>query len=290
MTASRVGGRRSAKVSAVATSERYKVEMIGVAYSTHGRYAADGGFDAKLRGIGRVAVHFEQTGEHRAIDFAPEDCSGRAPVVRTGVFRGTIAFRGQRGFTTVRGRSAAGQIRETFRQVCHEEISEPVEPTEPPAPEAPAPDQSATVDAGGGGGGTATYFWAAGPRQAEPPGSGGSGIPTVAFEARYASRFHGMTLFAQASVDSGSNRLSVPTPIGTLTDATVEPPAPFSGSAVFHLESPTAASWTGDLRVGFPGIGKVPLAGPGTTAKLCEGLTCTATLAPGAWVGGPAGF
>jgi hypothetical protein len=93
-----------------------------------------------------------------------------------------------------------------------------------------------------------------------------------------------MEVFAAVSRDSGSNRFSVPTPIGTLTDATVEPPAPFEGSAAFHLESPTQASWTGDLSVDLPGIGKVALAGPGTSADLCEQNACTATLAPGAYV------
>jgi len=64
-----------------------------------------------------------------------------------------------------------------------------------------------------------------------------------------------------------------------LAEATIAPPAPFSGSATFHLEDPKTATWTGDLRVELPGIGKVPLTGEGIGAGLCNGPSnCTKTL------------
>ena len=64
-----------------------------------------------------------------------------------------------------------------------------------------------------------------------------------------------------------------------LAEATVAPPAPFSGSATFHLDDPKTASWTGDLAVEMPGLGKVSLTGDGIEAGLCSGLSnCTKTL------------
>ncbi len=64
-----------------------------------------------------------------------------------------------------------------------------------------------------------------------------------------------------------------------LAEATITPPAPFSGSATFHLEDPQTASWTGELAVEMPGLGKVPLTGDGIDAGLCKGPpNCTKTL------------
>jgi hypothetical protein len=47
-----------------------------------------------------------------------------------------------------------------------------------------------------------------------------------------------------------------------LRSATVEPPAPFSGSASFERATKGRKTWTGDLSASFPGRAGVPLAGP----------------------------
>jgi hypothetical protein len=66
-----------------------------------------------------------------------------------------------------------------------------------------------------------------------------------------------------------------------LSEATITPPAPFSGSATFHLEDPRTATWTGDLAVELPGLGKLPLTGEGIDAGVCKGRSnCTETLPP----------
>lgn len=71
----------------------------------------------------------------------------------------------------------------------------------------------------------------------------------------------------------------VPNLAEPLTEATVSPSAPFSGSATFHLDGPKTASWTGDLAVELPGAGEVPLSGEGISAGLCHGPShCTKTL------------
>jgi hypothetical protein len=64
-------------------------------------------------------------------------------------------------------------------------------------------------------------------------------------------------------------------------EAVVRPSAPFSGSATFQLESPSSASWEGDLAVELPGLGEVRLTGPHLYSGLCDGSTCTKTLPPG---------
>ena len=70
----------------------------------------------------------------------------------------------------------------------------------------------------------------------------------------------------------------VPNLAEPLSEAIIEPPAPFSGTATFHLETPKKANWTGDLAVELPGLGTVPLTGPKIAAGLCHGRDCTKTL------------
>ena len=53
--------------------------------------------------------------------------------------------------------------------------------------------------------------------------------------------------------------------------ATVEPPAPFVGSAAFSQSSGLPAAWSGSLAVELPGGGIVPLTGPDFGAALCRG-------------------
>ena len=77
---------------------------------------------------------------------------------------------------------------------------------------------------------------------------------------------------------------SLTAPDGTPTEATVKPPAPFSGTATFKLESPTTASWTGDLSVELPTLGTVDLAEPGFQAGACA-AQCTKTFPDGAEIG-----
>ncbi|HEX4751855.1 MAG TPA: hypothetical protein VH268_03070, partial [Solirubrobacterales bacterium] len=81
-------------------------------------------------------------------------------------------------------------------------------------------------------------------------------------------------------VDSGgpASSFGVSAPGVSPPDATLAPSSPFSGSATFELTSPTKASWSGDLAVELPGLGKVPLAGPKFYSGLCEGEICTKTL------------
>jgi hypothetical protein len=50
---------------------------------------------------------------------------------------------------------------------------------------------------------------------------------------------------------------------------TVEPPQPFSGSASFTRSPESTFAWSGDLSVEFPGMDRIPLAGPGFAAGVC---------------------
>jgi hypothetical protein len=107
--------------------------------------------------------------------------------------------------------------------------------------------------------------------------------PQPTFQATVNGSKVGDFYVSHSAIDFGfeaepETTFAVPNLAEPLAEATVAPPAPFSGSATFHLDSPKTASWTGDLAVELPGIGKVPLTGEGIDAGLCKGTSCTKTL------------
>ena len=65
-----------------------------------------------------------------------------------------------------------------------------------------------------------------------------------------------------------------------LGTATLEPRAPFSGSAVFHRGARPANRWRGDLSVDFPGLSDVSLAGTKMRANLVHAALTKQTVIP----------
>jgi hypothetical protein len=58
----------------------------------------------------------------------------------------------------------------------------------------------------------------------------------------------------------------------SLRRATVKPPAPFSGSAVYRRFDDGGKSWSGTLAISFPGASNTPLVGAPFETKLIRGL------------------
>jgi hypothetical protein len=228
-----------------------------------------GGFDAKLPGLGRIQVSFDQAKARTTKTPAGSSCSSSTETVHDGTFRGTISLRAESGFTVVHGSAASGEVKEHSRRVCGEVEGGWL-------PEGQGGPKNAFLRVAGpaaASGSPAVTFSTSGYPESEPPTTSG-GIPTVAFAAGYSTEKRGIRIVADAYRSTVSSYFHVPGPIGTLTDATVTPPAPFGGTGTYHVESPTTAAWTGDLSIQFPGtIGIVPLTGPGFTARLCESPT-----------------
>jgi hypothetical protein len=257
----------TAEVTVEAAFER-EDELRKVTYSTQGRLFGDGGFEAKFPGIGRVAMHFKQESAHKIPYDGGPYCGEGVIKTRRGVFVGSVGFHGLDGFTTASSRRAAGLISVTARQVCQVPVAQAPEPT--PAPQAPLATRSARIYASGQIGPAAVSFSSTG-SNIDETGFGAGGLPTIDFEAFYKSELRGMRVIARVYADRPrSTDFSIPVPVGALTDATITPPKPFSGSGIFHLETPTSASWSGDLAAAIPGVGVVPLTGPGMTVQLCE--------------------
>lgn len=83
------------------------------------------------------------------------------------------------------------------------------------------------------------------------------------FSAFLSSASGAVSIFRTASVNGPPSKFSYN---GGYTHATVKPPAPFSGTGTF--DSPS--SWTGSLTVDLPGAPNTVIAGPGWSASLGE--------------------
>jgi hypothetical protein len=240
--------------------QRYLVQYAARGLSTGGLIRA------KLPGVGRIAVRFKELRVNRQA--VADNCKGRAEVIRHGVFEGRIELHGERGYTSVQGHSAAGEIRQSFRQVCDQR-----EPDHEGAGGGHSFHMK-TLFAGQEGGRRLSFSasrFDLGPR---------FGGPSVSFSASSSIRRHGFFVVAFASAQGEPAAFLTPDSAGVLEGASVTPPAPFHGSATFHLDSPTSASWIGTLSVELPGMGDVPLAGTGFWSALCEDTACTKTLPP----------
>ena len=242
--------------------KRYRVD-----YLARGRSTKDGGIEAKLPGVGRVAVRFQPAKVIRGGTIA-ENCKGTRSVIRKGVFRGTIELRGELGYTILHATSARGKVTQSFRQVCDERESGTKEG-------APAPTfHERSLYTGTKEGAPAISFSAYVTEFGLK-----SGGPHVNFIAYSSNRRDGLFVSSSVTVEGDAAEFATE-PGGGLENASVTAPPPFQGSASFHLDSPTSSSWTGALSVELPGIGWVALAGPGFWSALCGEETCTKTLPP----------
>lgn len=241
---------------------RYTVQYMARRLSTTGDT-----IKTKLPGVGRIAVRFNQLKVSREV--VADNCKGRDSVIRHGKFEGRIELHGEHGYTTVHSRKAPGKITQSFRQVCDQR--------EPRHAEAGNGNSFHLKTLVAGQEGRRALSFSVSRFDAGPKFGG----PLVFFYASSSIQRHGFFVFASASAEGKPATFLTPDPAGVLENASVSPPAPFHGTAAFHLDSPTSASWTGTLSVELPGVGSVPLAGTGFWSALCEDTTCTKTLPPG---------
>jgi hypothetical protein len=221
-----------------------------VRYSASGKTSADA-VSAKLGHLGRISVRFTPTGTARRV-WPPHECDGPAVPGRVGTFSGTIRFRGEDGYVELNAERAAGRAATSSRWSCgpgtgflsrtaSSSAAVPEEEAEPP--------NFAVLAATARTGGRQFFALASHPDERELP----------FFAAATNERRQGMRIQRLVSV-AGPTRSFVFE--DNLRSATVEPPAPFSGSAGFERVAKGRKSWTGDLSVSFPGRSGVPLAGP----------------------------
>jgi hypothetical protein len=192
----------------------------------------------------------------------PSGCQGRPAVLEKGFFVGSFRFRGTGGFTRADARRAPGTITRQPADVCREPSppkSAPEHKGESAKEEATEVNLRATTRSG-----DVTF---AAQQTVEPLVEGSATEPVfTATATRHAGRVT-ISSLVFSFFGAKPSAFEFPEP---RTEATVTPPAPFSGTATYVSEGPKKSSWTGDLSVEPPGFGRVPLAGKKFTATIEE--------------------
>lgn len=206
---------------------------------------------ARFGKLGRIAVRFQPSGrvKHRR---PPRGCQGRPKRTIPGVFVGAIRFRGEQGYTRLAIGRAKGKMEESPRWRCRS---------------ADRGDASRAAKASAAEGTTVLEATSSRNRLAFSAGLvRPSGKREVAVFNATSNERRGKMLIERSALAIGRDR-TLAFDEG-LTSATVSPPRPFSGSAAFLTNPDGTTSWTGDLRVDFPGAKNRSLVGDTFTARL----------------------
>ncbi|HWM63685.1 MAG TPA: hypothetical protein VNP96_06815 [Solirubrobacterales bacterium] len=206
--------------------------------------------------LGRIAMRFQARGKPKRIA-PPEGCQGPKRNLSEGVFVGSFRFKGERGYTQLQKKRVPGSVSTGRRWRCGSlEGSGPA--------------------AGPGGGLDRLPFWgrihvlgAFDPKERSVFAAVGfkevDEIDDTIFLAGTTER-HGSMRIGRSALAFARARAFAAAP--GLTGATVRPPRPFRGTAVFVRNADGATSWDGPLTVSLPGAEAVPLTGPGFTTDL----------------------
>jgi hypothetical protein len=245
-----------------------KLGEEGVTYSSRRPAASAGYFDGnglnvRIGRLGRFRARFVV--KSIKTEAVSGECKGDPPTIEQGYFVGLLDFRGERGYSSAHARRAPGTVTRIASARCARSPSF-------------RPDDEFRLVASDRNADTIL-------RASREEVSAGSKVTPTSFLVSVASESGELAVIHSAFVldfhaDPGAT-FRTPNLAEPLTEATLRPPAPFSGSANFRLESPLTAKWTGDLTVELPGLGGVPLAGDEFQAGLCKGRSnCTEPLPP----------
>lgn len=207
--------------------------------------------DASLGALGEIDVAFQPSGQTRVTHLDLSDkrkgCNAPSRIVRhLGTFSGRISFHGENGYTAVDVTSAAGSIGTSPYRTCSTKSGSrerkfvfvragPDAFLNTSDPEAHVSFNASTLGPGAG-------FYASFVEVL--PG----GIVVIR-TAQAVARGEAFVLNAERHI------------------VTLQPPAPFSGTATYRGGAGGSPSWSGSLAVAFPGL-TVPLTGPSFKAQL----------------------
>ncbi len=235
-----------------------------VEYAARGA-AGNGKIKARFGSLGRVALRFHPRGRARLFKEPKGNCSGGDSLVQAGVFVGKLDFEGEQGYTRIHANRVKGTVTHTKRQICKTSGGED-----------------------GGGAALSSLKWTLLSATADEnkvsfnafktefkskPGLNGASFSATIIE----SIQRGFAVFRSIQATAGLTAFSDVSSHGRVDEATVTPPAPFSGSATYRRAvAKRSETWLGSLAGDFPGLGTVSLAGPefcaeGVLLKGCNG-------------------
>ena len=206
--------------------------------------AGKGRIKARFGGLGRVALRFHPRGNAHLRKEPEGDCRGGDSLIQPGVFVGKLDFEGEQGYTRVHANRIKGTVTHTKRQVCKTSGSE--EGEEGLFSPLGGTILRATADE------NAISFNAFRIESKSKPGLSGSAFSATIVE----SPRPGFSVFRsiQTTATKDPTAFSVVTSHGHVDEATVTPPAPFSGSATYRRAvAKKSETWAGSLVGDFPG-------------------------------------
>jgi hypothetical protein len=218
-----------------------------------------------LGDLGEVLLRFKPSSRVRQTSL-PRCLDSELPVALAtlGTFVGTFRFRGEGGYTEAFTHRVAGSPGDSYpslksRMACWR----------PTAAERREEREAVALSASRSG----ILFVAARFSPVMAFGLGGYGPPSP--ERRWFFQvLQGDTVLADGEPLSILRLAGVVGPSSAfifddaLTSATVTPPPPVSGAGAFQRNADGSTTWTGRLSVTLPGLGMVPLTGPGSKAEL----------------------
>jgi len=209
---------------------------------THTEYVVSGtGTGKRIKAnfgkFGKIDVRFKKKGKARK--YRPRSCTGRAAKRQPGVWRGTIKFKGEKGYTKVNAKKARGNVIKGGDLTC--DIPGITQPTVWLFAERDRPQGDLEFEA----------FKLRDNPSARPD-----------FRATSRERNGKVKITRTVSLRGQPGQFTF-----TISpySGVVQPPSPFKGSGTY---SSSSGSWTGNLRVKFPGTNAIALTGSGFSAGM----------------------
>lgn len=236
-----------------------KGHNASVQYIAAGR-TPEGRIEAKFGSLGRVSLRFLPKTRPRLLPEPAGNCNGEGELVQPGTFVGTFEFKGEQDYTTAHATRIRGEIRRKMKETCKNTGGEEG---------GPSSIHWTLLHAAAADGETSVVAFAT--ESASRPALDSSVFTASLVELQQ----RGMSIFRSIESDASLDAFNVVKSHGKVVSATIEPPAPFSGSATY-LSSPgsRSESWMGSLAGDFPGVGTVSLAGPEFCAESALLASC----------------
>jgi hypothetical protein len=213
-----------------------------VVYSTQDAVVTDTSIKADLGEVGRIDVDFVPSGKPRT---ERAECGGKRFTFDSGHYDGVIDFEGEHGYSQAHVKSARGEARLLLSIVC-------AEPTGSEGRGGHSPGARLTARTKGR---TPFEFVAMKNSPSRP----------TRLAASLEEKRGTVEIARAVGITAPPGAFAFDVPSGT---ATVDPPAPFAGRAVYHRRRGGSSTWRGDLSVDFPGRPNVGLTGGSARASL----------------------